>query len=263
MDSIYELTKRSLAICQDRVTVQRNKVHYRNLVLTDFDLVGEIDLLKKTIAELIIVTATKYPIIAQELQEHLSNYKRSGDGIIHHSALMATLNCLLEIENPKNQEKNTKVFISHSSKDEKVIRSFVSHILELGVGLDSIDIFCTSIEDMSMNNGDDIRSHIKNNLLSSDFSLLLISKAYKTSEICLNEMGAVWAVDNTVRLYLLPDVDYESIGWLNDTKKAEKLSDSIALDSLHKELLDFYHLPDKGITWSKNREEFLLSLNEL
>ena len=52
MDSIYELTKRSLAICQDRVTVQRNKVHYRNLVLTDFDLVGEIDLLKKTIAEL-------------------------------------------------------------------------------------------------------------------------------------------------------------------------------------------------------------------
>ena len=70
MDSIYELTKRSLAICQDRVTVQRNKVHYRNLVLTDFDLVGEIDLLKKTIAELIIVTATKYPIIAQELQDY-------------------------------------------------------------------------------------------------------------------------------------------------------------------------------------------------
>lgn len=41
---------------------------------TDFDLTGEIELFKESLAELFIVTAGKYLIIAQELQEHISKY---------------------------------------------------------------------------------------------------------------------------------------------------------------------------------------------
>lgn len=48
-------------------------------------------------------------------------------------------------------------------------------------------------------------------------------------------MGAVWAYDNKVRLYLLPDVNFNKIGWLYDTRKAEMINSSIALDALHKE----------------------------
>ena len=88
----------------------------------------------------------------------------------------------------------------------------------------------------------------------------MISQNYKTSEICLNEMGAVWAANNTVRYYILPNTSFEQIGWLNEVKKAENLCDSIALDSLHKEIMAFYDLPDKGITWSTKREEFISSL---
>ena len=49
---------------------------------------------------------------------------------------------------------------------------------------------------MGLKNGEDIRRHIRENVRSADFSFLMISKNYKASEICLNEMGAVWATVN-------------------------------------------------------------------
>ena len=62
-------------------------------------------------------------------------------------------------------------------------------LLILGIGLNPDDIFCTSIEDMTMRNGEDIRKHIQDNIRSAEYSFLLISDNYKASEICINEMG--------------------------------------------------------------------------
>ena len=169
-------------------------------------------------------------------------------------------NSLKEI-NASTQKSRKKIFISHSSKDEKIVGKFVDHILMLGIGLFAEDIFCTSIEDMAIKNGEDIRSHIHTNIQNVDFSILLISQHYKKSEICINEMGAVWAYNNNVRLYLLPDVDFDEIGWLCDTRKADKLFDSIVLDALKMELSTFYSLKDKGTTWSRQRELFLSSVD--
>lgn len=85
----------------------------------------------------------------------------------------------------------------------------------------------------------------------------MISKNYKESEICLNEMGAVWAADNRVRCYLLPNVDFKEIGWLFDTNKADKLCDSVVLDTLEEELTGYYGLPHKGGIWSRQRQNFM------
>ena len=165
-------------------------------------------------------------------------------------------NSLASTENVTQKDRK-KIFISHSSKDKHVVEKFVDHILMLGIGFSAEDIFCTSIEDMAIKNGEDIRKHIHTNIQNVDFSILLISQHYKKSEICINEMGAVWAYNNNVRLYLLPDVEFHEIGWLCDTKKADRLFDSIVLDALKMELLKFYSLKDKGTTWSRQREYFL------
>lgn len=53
--------------------------------------------------------------------------------------------------------------------------------------------------------------HNANKVQGADVSFLMISKNYKESEICLNEMGAVWATDNRVRHYLLPNVDLKKL----------------------------------------------------
>lgn len=164
---------------------------------------------------------------------------------------------------PLQSGKGHKIFVSHSSKDKEIVSEFCDRILRLGIGINANDIFCTSIEDMDIKNGEDIRNHIKRNILSADFSFLLISDNYKKSEICLNEMGAVWTNDSNVRYYLLPNTGFDKIGWLCDTKKVEQLTNEIALDKLYKELATFYKLDETFETWSKQRVTFIKNVSKI
>ena len=161
----------------------------------------------------------------------------------------------------KKSQNGHKLFISHSSKDKEVVSEFCDRILRLGIGISSDDIFCTSIEDMNIKNGDEIRKHIKDNILSADFSFLLISENYKKSEICLNEMGAVWANDNNVRYYLLPNTTFSQIGWLCDTKQAEQLVEHVTLDKLYNELTNYYDIERRIETWSRQRVAFVKNIS--
>ncbi len=113
---------------------------------------------------------------------------------------------------------------------------------------------------MNIKNGEDIRHHIQTNIRLADFSFLLISKNYKASEICLNEMGAVWAYDNNVRLYLLPDIDFPNIGWLCDTRQAEKINNPVALDKLYTDLTNYYGISHRFDSWSRHRQDFVNNL---
>ena len=195
----------------------------------------------------------KYPYISEKLKEHTLQYDKRT--IVHQSAIDELVNFILYLEELRTSRK--KIFISHSSWDKNIMEKFTDSILQLGIGLSYEDIFCTSIEEMGIKNGEDIRRHIKENVQVADFSFLMISKHYKESEICLNEMGAVWAADNRVRYYLLPDVDFKEIGWLCDTNKADMLGNSVALDALEEELTSFYGLPHKGGIWSRQRQNFV------
>lgn len=124
-------------------------------------------------------------------------------------------------ELPENKGTYKKIFISHSSKDKDVVDAFVT-LLTRGAGLTQDDIFCTSFEGMKIKNGEDIRKHIQENVNYTDFAILLISNNYKGSEICLNEMGAVWAIDKKVISYVFPDLREEQVGWLINNNVAEK-----------------------------------------
>lgn len=199
------------------------------------------------------VISEKYPYIATKLKEHVLKYDKMP--VIHQSAIDVLVDYVISSEKPNDSDR--KIFISHSSKDKEIMEKFTDDILQLGIGLSREDIFCTSIEEMGIRNGEDIRRHIKENVIGADFSFLMISSNYKASEICLNEMGAIWATGNRVLYYLLPNVDFKEIGWLCDNNKADKLCDAVALDNLEEELTDFYGLPRKGGTWSRQRQNFV------
>lgn len=204
----------------------------------------------------------KYPKTSSNLRELINSTYTNSCSVIE--VVKKLLDCIIDSEKAHvvNKDGARKIFISHSSKDKDIIKNFTDYILELGIGVESSDIFCTSIEDMALKNGEDIRKHIKDNILSADFSFLMVSKHYESSEICLNEMGAVWAANNNVRYYLLPDADFDKIGWLNEPNQFEKLSKAITLDALQKELVEFYNLKDKGITWSRHRDDFLAKIDK-
>ena len=217
------------------------------------------------IKKLIPLLEKEEPYITSILKQSLSNIVLNGTFINAYvfGDIRTALNILDNIYSHSNKiERKSKIqgkkiFISHSSKDKSIVEKFVDHILLLGIGMSIEDVFCTSIEDSGIKNGEDIRKHIQDNIRCADYSFLFISNNYKASEICLNEMGAVWAYNNKVRYYLLPDSNFDTIGWLCNPNQAEKLFDSISLDTLHTELIRFYSLEDKGTTWSRQRETFL------
>ena len=252
MKNIYSIAQACKDHIEHNISFNRNRIPFGNLIFTDYDVNGNIKQLESLLINLYEVIQHKYIDIAVKLKEHMDKYE--SDRIIHISAITAIVDCICAIEKSFD---NKHIFISHSSKDKHIVSDFIDHILCLGIGIHRSNIFCTSIEDLAIKNGEEIRLHIQKNIRCADYSFLLISNNYKTSEICLNEMGAVWAYDSNVKLYLLPDTDFDNIGWLCDTRKANKITDSIALDLLYKELQEHYSLPNNFDTWSQQREIFV------
>ena len=256
--TIYKLALRCKRIAEDKIGTDKTLIPYKNILFTDYTVKGAINEYRDAIRDLEIALSRVYPEISKNLRSHNDEFQ--DDKIVHLTAMESIVECVLSIE---PRATNTKrIFVSHSSNDKSIVSEFNDRILQLGIGLRPEDIFCTSIEDMNIKNGEDIRNHIRNTILTSDFSFLLISENYKKSEICLNEMGAVWASNTNVRYYLLPNMGFDKIGWLCDTKQAEKLTDTIALDKLYKDLTEYYGIKSRIDTWSRQRETFVSSITK-
>lgn len=157
---------------------------------------------------------------------------------------------------------NKKIFISHSSKDKEIVDQFVDKILHLGLAILPNDIAYTSREETGVIAGFDIQNFIKTNIKGCDFVFFMISSNYKKSEICLNEMGAAWALDKRIIPIVFPDVDFESIGWLLIAKKGFKLNDASAYDSICEEITDYYKTSIKLSAWNRNKEDFIKYIND-
>ena len=117
-----------------------------------------------------------------------------------------------------------KIFISFSNKDFTILQSFVDHYLKLGLGVKSDNIYCTGIENSKPKTGEDFRVWIKDKIEKADIVFLLISRNYKNSEVCLNEMGAAWSLDKKVIPLLVPPVDYSDVGFLHNSNQLLKIN---------------------------------------
>jgi hypothetical protein len=221
------------------------------------------------LVQLLVLIKDDYPIESARLQKRTSRLVSCAKiGAYDFGAIQELISLLMLRENSEGIEQSTslkvsrkRIFISHSSKDKQYITKFVNQILCLGIGVSPDDDFCTSIEDLGIKNGEDIRNHIHDNIRSAEYSFLMISDNYKASEICINEMGAVWAYDANVRLYMLPGATVDKIGWLCDARQTQNLSDAVALDQLYKEMrLHFGIVPDNFEHWSRIREGFVKSV---
>lgn len=147
-----------------------------------------------------------------------------------------------------------KIFISHSSKDSEYIDSFVNNILCLGCGYPPDDIIYTSRQSTGVRPGENIPNYIKKNLGEVSLVLFMISENYKKSEVCLNEMGAAWALERKTVPLLIPGNDFKSIGWLASMDKALRLDDSEGLDKLYEMIVR----GDKNVTlWNVQKNKFI------
>ena len=170
-------------------------------------------------------------------------------------AVQALLSVFISLN--KDRVSKYKIFISHASKDKSLISPFIDKILTLGCKINETDIYCTSIDGLGIKTGYDFREHIKSSLQLSDFVFLMVSKNYKSSEVCLNEMGAAWALEKNVIPIIIDDIEFSEMGILYQVKQGMKIKDDARLDELHIELIDFYGIQQDMKTWNRHKREFI------
>ena len=155
--------------------------------------------------------------------------------IIHSSYEILMAKVDNNIDSPIVANNDTKVpliFISHSSKDKETVRVFIDFVLKNGLNLTDTDIACTSFEATGVSPGDNIPSYIKRNISGAKICLSMVSINYKNSEVCMNEVGAAWALGKPPIQIVLPNTNFSELGWLLNTDKAAKIDDEDSLDSL-------------------------------
>ncbi|HJD45886.1 MAG TPA: toll/interleukin-1 receptor domain-containing protein [Candidatus Mediterraneibacter norfolkensis] len=136
-----------------------------------------------------------------------------------------------------------KIFISYSSKDQKMVDSFIE-FLQLGMGIRRQDIFCTACPDM-LETGKAFIEKIREYMQECETVIFVITEQYLKSPFCLVEMGAAWGLSK--QYFPLLTVPYEK---LNNTplmgiqmRRLDNQDDlGILYDELHRcGVLDEYH----------------------
>lgn len=116
-----------------------------------------------------------------------------------------------------------KLFLSHSSKDIKIVEAFVDFMYK--IGLTEKDIICTSIPSTKIPATEDIYEYLKSALSDEGiYVVFFLSDNYYSSPVCLNEMGAAWLKKADSLNLLLPGFDYNDMqGVVNKNKIGIKL----------------------------------------
>lgn len=158
-----------------------------------------------------------------------------------------------------------KIFISHSSADKEIVKAFVEKILILGCGFEKDDIFCTLNTD-AIDLGADFRQSIINNMHRCDYIFLMISENYRKSEICHNEVGAAWALQDTKRVIPLkfPNLSFsqEDLGVLNVVKQAGSLDSKQQITTIYEELCKVYGIKSDFTKFVQYLEDFIEIVNK-
>ena len=98
-----------------------------------------------------------------------------------------------------------KIFISHSTEDEKLIKIFVEFLM-LGMGIEQKEVFCTSYSETLLT-GENFIDAIRQGMKDCEVTFLIITDNYLKSPFCLAEMGAAWGLGKKIIPLLLVSLD--------------------------------------------------------
>ncbi|MGC3948010.1 MAG: toll/interleukin-1 receptor domain-containing protein [Chryseolinea sp.] len=144
---------------------------------------------------------------------------------------------------PSRSRLKKGIFLSHSSRDSKIVQKFRDLILESGLRCDPNDIKFTSVEDAGIPGGINIADNLRE-FLKQDTGLFIqfISKDYLESRVCLNEEGAAWCLldDRYFISVLLPPSQSEDLPWVRNLNKALKLDNRGSILNLYQNRKAFF-----------------------
>lgn len=153
-----------------------------------------------------------------------------------------------------------RLFVSHAVADKKLVDAVIT-LLEMGAGIPTDDIFCTSFEEQGIPPGADFSPYMRERLANAEAILAIVTPQYYDSPFCLCETGGAWAIHKQFIPLLVEPVGYDDLRGALYGKQGLLISDPEKLDSLR----DHLSILSKGKTtrWNRKKEEFLKALPTL
>jgi hypothetical protein len=192
---------------------------------------------------------------------HLDNYRRSFQTVIK-SIINYIEELKDEIEDVEEQQNETgtaitKIFISHSSLDKKIVEELID-ILET-IGLNSTQIFCSSFEGYGIDFGEDFLGRIKDELNSEVLVLFLLSENFYSSPVSLCEMGATWVKTNIHIPILIPPFDFNDIKGVIPLTQGFKLNNPQSLSHFKNQIETIFNIQpnSNNSTWERKRDRII------
>ncbi len=162
---------------------------------------------------------------------------------------------------PPSLSSNVKkgVFLSHSSKDIKILKKFRDLILVGGLGVNLNDILLTTDEATAIKAGRSIPEEISHFLKNrSGLFIQFISDDYIKSRVCLNEEGAAWVLHDETNYItiILSGFTTSDITWVKTVDKGIKIENKNSLMNIYNDRKEFFK--NVNVTHFSNKiEEFL------
>ena len=167
-----------------------------------------------------------------------------------------------EVKEAPKEEKPPLVFISHAEHDKHFANEIVTLLEFIGIkGREHL--LCTSVDGYRIPLGEDIIEYLRKTFNRYNlFVIILHTHNYYTRPVCLNEMGAAWALKTKYFSVLAQDFDFgDMTGVVNNKDVAIKIGsdDCVArLNQLKNELLEFFGLPmPNEDRWPYYRDKFI------
>lgn len=171
-------------------------------------------------------------------------------------------------EHPEEREK--KIFISHATKDKEYVSAIVNLLESLGFRED--EIICSSIPPYCVPLDNNVYDWLVNEFQHCDLHMIFaLSRTYYSRPVCLNEMGAAWAMKHKWTAILLPGFAFSEIaGCIDPAQVSIKLDDedgdtlNFRLGELKDNLIAEFGLRTiSPALWEKKRNEFLKKIDEV
>jgi len=137
-----------------------------------------------------------------------------------------------------------KIFISHTYSNKNIANRLIDNLILPNFNLENDrDIFFTSNRRMGIRSSLNWRNKIKSGISECQIFIAIITPDFKTSEMCLGEVGAAWILQKSIHPLIIPPIEYKNFNVVISDLQAEDISnksnltafiDSLAIDLLKK-----------------------------
>lgn len=146
------------------------------------------------------------------------------------------------------------------------MQAFIDEILVGALSVKISEIFCTTTDGTKIISGEDWRNSIRDALIASKITFLIITPNYKESEVSLCEMGAAWVSSGVVIPLIVEPINFSTVGIIQQPKQVEKLLDEKSLDRIRDQVQEHLEISPKEIKsdrWTLKKYEFMEKVNKI